>query len=114
MMGATTNGGRARRPKVPVVATLSKGLVGPARGDEGERDGHEEGDDLRDDDELDVDGVAGGDDVGDGLVVEVRVAEVAVEDGGEPGRVLVPQRLVETQLLVEERRRCGRWRPARG
>lgn len=84
-----------------VVDTLSRALLGRRERHEGQRNGNGEGNDLRDDDEFEVDGETGGHDVGDRLMVQVGLTEVAVEDRTQPHEVLLVERFVQSQLLEE-------------
>ncbi len=68
--GPTTKVGRASMPKVEVVAIAVEEPVGAQRGDQGHGDGDEEGQDLGDDDELEVDGHGHADGVGHRLLGE--------------------------------------------
>ena len=104
----TMKGGRASRPKVAPVETLSSALFGRRAGEEREGNRDAERHDLREDDELDVDGHGVRDRVGDRLVGDEGLAEVALEDVPDVGEVLLQQRLVEAELLQEERLVLGR------
>ena len=109
-----TNGGSASMAKVVLLDAWSNSLLG-LRADvhrHGEGDG--EGDDLGEDDQLEVDGERLGDDARRRLVRRERLAQVALEHVADPDEVLLPQRLVEAELAVERWPRSAGWRWARG
>ena len=60
-----------------------------------------EGEDLRHDDELEVDRHGHAEGVGHGLLGQERRAQVAVEDVGDPRAVLRHEALVEPQLVQQ-------------
>ena len=62
------------------------------------------GQDLGEDDQLDVDGERLRDDAHGRLMGGEGLAQVALEDVADPDEVLLPERLVETELMVEDRR----------
>ena len=83
--------------KVVLLDAWSNSLLG-LRADvhrHGEGDG--EGDDLGEDDQLEVDGERLRDDGRRRLVRRVGLAQVALEDVADPDEVLLPQRLVEAR-----------------
>ena len=96
-----TNGGRASMANVVLFDAWSKSLLGAARRVHRHGEGDDEGDDLGEDDQLEVDGERLGDDGRRRLVRRVGLAQVALEDVADPDEVLLPQRLVEAQLAVD-------------
>ena len=84
------------------------GLVEEAVGAPGGLDGHGHGDgdghELGEDDQLEIDRERLRNDAHRRLMGGEGLAQVALEDVADPDEVLLPERLVETELVVEDRR----------
>ena len=96
-----TNEGIESSVKLPALKIRSSGAVGLAGAAHRRRNGEGEGQDLAEDDDLDVDRERRFDGAPDRRAGDERRAEVAVQDVLDPDEILLDDGLVESELLIE-------------